>query len=384
MSEIRQHFFSRSARDTDDTCPRRRYWETQWGGRGLSPVTEQRELLFGTVLHYMLAHMWWGASHGDIVEGVQQQAEWGKLGQSDQWLVRCLFYAYYRQVYPRYLAEWDVLYVEEELRVSRLFPEDFLELILLCQPDVMLRHKESGRTRYIEYKSTKLLTANYIESWRYSPQLAAGAVAALETHDLIVDECVMAFFDKGSESHNGEWWNSPFTNYWRREREGAHGQVITEYSPKRPQAWKGWERFEPWAPGGPTGSDQPTPEEWVEWVTEQDLSLILGQLPESMPVQVDPLLVASWLEASFERELAIAQSWGGPPTTKVHPHRFRQCRPVIGRICSALSLCWNQGTAADPLGSGLYQLRVPHHRAEREALGLEPPMSGDSGGEEPC
>jgi hypothetical protein len=88
LPEPYQHFFSRSARDTDDTCPRRRYHETVYGGRGLSPATTARELLFGNVVHYMMAHMWWGASHGDIIEGVQETPEWRALGASDQWLVR--------------------------------------------------------------------------------------------------------------------------------------------------------------------------------------------------------------------------------------------------------------------------------------------------------
>lgn len=360
------HYFSRSARETDDTCPRRRYWETVHGGRGLSPASDARELLLGSAVHFLLAYTWSEVKNlqemegwqyaGETLEGTYTEAlsalhasceEWPRLSAQDQWLVQCLFRAYVVHVLPRYLAEWDVLYVEQELRLTRG------ELILLCQPDVILRNRRTGRVRYLEYKTTKLLTGAYIESWRFSPQLAAGKAAALETLGLQIDEAVMGFFDKGSESHKGDYWNSPFTSYWEKGE---------ERSAKRPQYFKGWSRFTP--------SERFTVDAWVD---QLPVEIVLGQMPESMPVEVDDRLVEAWLDESFGREAIIASSARYPTSFRDagdFPHRFKQCRPVIGRICPFLDLCWNPTLEADPLASGLYVPRTPHHRAEREALGL--------------
>ncbi len=381
---VREHFFSRSARETDDTCRRMRYWSTVHNGRGLSPAIEARELLVGTALHWALARMWSvvkynqdfqnsmrfsEVSYGSIDAHLQELREFQRLGPGDQWLVRCLFRAYVVHVLPRYLGEWNVLHVEKELRLSR----DFLvggRKTLLCQPDVILQHRGSRRVRYLEYKTTKLLTANYIDSWRYSPQLAAGKAAAQDTLGLDIDEAVMGFFDKGHDSHNGEYWARPFTNYWEK----ANADGTRETHAKRPQNWRVWTRFSP----------QERYQSPADWVGQLPVEVILGQMPESMPVEVDDRLVWQWVDESFAREDEIGRvhvsiasaphghigpSWAMVRAT--FPHNFRQCRPVIGRTCPFLDLCWNSTLEADPTANGLFVPRVPHHRAERDAMGIE-------------
>lgn len=48
------------------------------------------------------------------------------------------------------------------------------------------------------------------------------------------------------------------------------------------------------------------------------------------------------------------------------PHRRKLCWFMYGEPCPYIPLCWKPEVAADPLGSGLYQIRVPHHLPERE------------------
>jgi hypothetical protein len=366
-----KHYFSRSARDQDDICPRSRYWGTVYEGLGLSPRGESEALLIGTALHAGLAALWrCGETSGELaaklaLPAMTETEEFQKLQQREQWLLRCFLYAYGKLVYERYIQEWEVLYVEQELFVERGY------LVLLCQPDVILRHRQTGRIRYLEYKTTKLLTPRYIESWRYSPQLAAGIVAAEETLQLKIDECVMGFFDKGQPSRDGSYWNSPFTNYWLKSGNGTD-ELPDQWSEKRPQYFKGWERFEPW-------TVYPEPEAWVEKLLLIDENVVLGQMPESSPTVVHPDLVKEWIDYSFWREHEIAtamhgmqeEGWKEFDLPIAFPRRNRQCRPVIGNDCPFLNLCWNPGMAQDPVATGLYVPRTPHHRAERIALGLE-------------
>jgi hypothetical protein len=47
------------------------------------------------------------------------------------------------------------------------------------------------------------------------------------------------------------------------------------------------------------------------------------------------------------------------------PQHDNACRKY-GSACKFLELCFNPGVAEDPLGSGLFQIRVPHHSTENE------------------
>jgi hypothetical protein len=45
------------------------------------------------------------------------------------------------------------------------------------------------------------------------------------------------------------------------------------------------------------------------------------------------------------------------------PMNDKHCRRY-GRPCQFEPLCYDEGVAADPLGSGLYKARTPHHETE--------------------
>jgi hypothetical protein len=47
------------------------------------------------------------------------------------------------------------------------------------------------------------------------------------------------------------------------------------------------------------------------------------------------------------------------------PHVKKHCEFHFGGPCEYKDLCWKPEVAQDPIGSGLYQIRMPHHEAER-------------------
>jgi hypothetical protein len=53
--------------------------------------------------------------------------------------------------------------------------------------------------------------------------------------------------------------------------------------------------------------------------------------------------------------------------TDYFPHNRKHCYFHFGYKCSYLPLCWQPEVAADPIGSGLYQIREAHHEAERNS-----------------
>lgn len=50
------------------------------------------------------------------------------------------------------------------------------------------------------------------------------------------------------------------------------------------------------------------------------------------------------------------------------PHRRHQCNWRFGGQCEFKPMCWQPEVKTDPIGSGLYQIRTPHHDAERESF----------------
>jgi hypothetical protein len=50
------------------------------------------------------------------------------------------------------------------------------------------------------------------------------------------------------------------------------------------------------------------------------------------------------------------------------PHNRKHCFFHFGGRCEYYDLCWKPEVAADPIGSGIYEIRTPHHAAERKEL----------------
>ena len=50
----------------------------------------------------------------------------------------------------------------------------------------------------------------------------------------------------------------------------------------------------------------------------------------------------------------------------VFRHNRKACHFQFGSKCQYYDLCWKPEVREDPLGSGLYEIRIPHHEKERE------------------
>jgi hypothetical protein len=77
-------------------------------------------------------------------------------------------------------------------------------------------------------------------------------------------------------------------------------------------------------------------------------------------------------EARIFKKLEILKDAQDTPTVyndilaDVFPQYKKSCWFMYGEACPYIPLCWKPEVAVDPIGSGLYQIRVPHHLAERE------------------
>jgi hypothetical protein len=139
---------------------------------------------------------------------------------------------------------------------------------------------------------------------------------------------------------------------------------------KRPKQWKGWRRIdvEQDYPGGQAA--------WVQAWGEEILQLF----PQTQPILLNQEILDATLEQADWREREIAASRlvmlgdseervKGAALNRFFPQNFKQCRPAWGFDCDFKRCCWQPEIGVDPVGSGLYEPRIPHHSID--------PVGGD-------
>jgi hypothetical protein len=358
------HYLSRSAADLDDKCGHARFESTLRLGGGLSPQGTAPELAFGTAIHLGPQTIW--ATGGDLEAAdrvIQESSDYATLMPAHQFLVRCLSYAYGLSTYVRLRDYWKLIATEREVRYTIGKSSSGTPIVCLAQPDLLLEHIETGIVLYDEFKSTKLLTDRYLNSWKHAIQLVVGALAVKETMGITIDQFRVSLFYKGEQGD--DYWRSPFTSGWVEPCQ--EGKAL--YAPKRPPKFKGWERFD-------VHESHFTPRQWVEELISIDPMILPAQLP-TVDVPLDPIQVQSWQRQIAYREQIIAdfveehdymtRQPSQAALDRVFKKRFNACEPAMGSACPFLAVCKSPVVAQSPLRHG-YQRRQSHHAIEAAAL----------------
>jgi hypothetical protein len=354
-------------------------------GWGWERLGDAPDLDFGQVIHEGVYTLW---TTDDLEAAVRAAKETPHfLALSDAWafLAECHLRAYALVVYPRLRAAgWALLAAEEELPLKVGVSPLGRILYLLVKPDLILVNESlGGMKRYQEFKTTRLLTPQFIEHWRHNVQLGGGQAAYREA-GVDIDSVQVPFFYKGEQGDG--YWRSIYTSAWRtrvasNDRSNDALEYEWKYSAKRPTSWKGWERFDVYCSGI-------TPTEWVNILLRIAENEVIDVMPSTDPLAFDQRLTRDWLEQLQFREGEIADfaaeldallreevTYGRDVSAsvaslknRVFPQNFEQCVPVVGHTCPAYDLCWNEGAAKNPAGTGLYRRRTPHHKIELDAL----------------
>lgn len=135
---------------------------------------------------------------------------------------------------------------------------------------------------------------------------------------------------------------------------------------------KGWEPFNVW-------ESDISIKDWINYIASGQVQPECGEIlkeyvvtpteyfrnPEEIRVGLQEVIAQErWIERALS-------SFTTETTESTMADRFRHhrkcCEFMYGEQCSYKSLCWSPEVASDPLGSGLYQVRVPHHETERNA-----------------
>lgn len=361
---------SRSRMVAYANCPRLGYLTYDWGETGLEPVSLSLPLANGIAIHEILAEILTGTPPASAISKalatykalVESQGVFNEDPGSVDWLIReqqtlleGMIHAWLRVRYPILRAEYDFLAVEREL----LWPLDAEGTIIdQIRADVLARRKSDGGLFYLEWKTTTMGGDEWVKQWEHNTQLLANTLAIEE---LLHERCEGVIIEgllKGRRKID-EAARSPFNGRKIQFSPLCYGykHVATgEYS-ARYQAAKGWYKIA-------TFAEMPV-ETWVSDVMSvEDCQALFAPVP---PIRPRREHLDRWRKQTIalenERSAKLTLVKRRPELLDdLFPMNDEHCFRYWGHPCPFEPLCFRSEVEADPLGSALYQPRVPHHQ----------------------
>lgn len=341
----------RTSIEADEKCGQKRWWFLHEAGEGIVPVKEPLPLRDGIAIHEELAALLEKRELNlpQPPEDETDQEAMESWARMVGWLV-----AFHTWAWPEWFApHYDIVAIEKEMVLDRG------ALWVAFTADIILRKKivtDKKPLVVVDFKSVGWLTKEWAESWPFSIQMHLNQLGVEEEMEEAVSHAIVVGLSKGKWDDgklrhpyvwaysNGEEWSEKYTR--------ANGWSL------RPV----WE----YGSGGAEGVK--------EWVLRLGREIGLSQFPVSQPVVFDRVMAEDLLmdRSLREREVELFFKELGddfdPHTSQrlTFPRRYSACRPSFGSPCPYLSACWNKDIGADPIGSGEYKRRTPHHTIEAD------------------
>lgn len=350
----------RSGVALDDQCHRMRWWNREEGGGGVVPAVEPVYFADGRFMHVDLQA---SAEAADPVAHARETVPLmlSTLTFAESFLdkERLALRAAMAASYGLFIEPWlrgyyDHVHAEREYVLRRG------DLWVPCTPDRLMREKAGGkRLVYREYKSLKRVPWSWAEHWETAPQLHIGMKAVEEEDGEAVGFAQIMGVIKG------EW----------KDGRLRHPYVWAYVDEKKDDGFMdpgNW--FADYKYGLAPTPVWDYPDGIVAWVERLGIDTAWKVFPFSTPVGLNERLLETWLKETLIRERTIANMkeknlMGANFMPTLFPHNFDRCSPSIGSRCVYYDACHNEVVGADPVGSGLYVPRQPHH--ELEIIGVE-------------
>lgn len=333
----------RSTIEIDWECQRKRWWYREFREKGIVPVREAKYFREGRDIHEGLAKILMDVPLGEVLEGygptptdvLEREPFLRKVG----WTV-----AFAKWVFPRILDEFLILKTEWEVVLERD------PLWIVCTPDALLRRRTDGALVNLDFKSVGIMGREWMNYWPYAVQMQINMKAIEEEVGEKVEYSQIIGLMKGKEDRgklrHPYVWAYTDGNKWSHEWKKDWGMdTVDQY------------------PGGI--------EAWVELLGEEEG---MAQFPFSARVFPNDRLLEGLIRQRTIREQLLDLM---RPMTQseeavrdiYYPQSFSKCRPSFGSECPYLAACHNADINTDPIGSGMYVERTPHH--DVELVGVE-------------
>ena len=351
--------YDRSRSTTDWQCQRRRYWNYEYGGKGVVPNWEDQALFLGTTLHDGLAGIArsididkiCSAAYANVLDVITDGGGEEQYAYEQATLIEGLLRGFHKHVWPQLIATYPkIITIEQEMT----YHHD--GMIFMSKPDIILGNAE-GDVVYVEYKSTSSKKDSWIKSWNKAVQLHSTCMAVRETLGVMPTAVIVQGLYKGYESYGKQ--TSPFCYAYMRSGNPPFTTTQISYEYKA-----GFKKSPVWdLEGGIKG-----------WVEDMPPNILADQFPRTPPIYVKEEMINKFFAQRHMRENEIRLALDimkGDPASKEEvmnvsfQQRFDQCEPAYGKVCPYVDLCFRNGD--DPIAAG-YEWRQPHHAPETEMM----------------
>lgn len=377
--------FSRSHDQIYIDCPRKAYLEYYYGGTGIVPKKLDLFQATGTLTHNILRMVMEYAKQSGQVPGVDSLNMFCNLEiqeyrksveesgltevsgdlelemQRQCALAEGLARAWTMQRLPKILEDYEIVAVEEEHEIP-FGPGQ----MLLSRLDGVLRRKMDGELLAgPEFKTTGWISEQYIESWRYSTQTLSHCLDIQSTYNVNPAGVQMEFLYKGvkkKQEDGSTTYYSPLVRAYRMRDEFGSETYGFDSNLGRKRDWSAFDTYT-------MGMDK-----WMEQIPVEILeSMLFNTVIYRSPIE----------QVEWQRQVALRQGRiqagiimlnEDNPTEEaateimasIFPARLDQfCYSnQYKKQCPYLGICYHQ--IDDPIGSGQFVARVPHHPGEAD------------------
>jgi len=209
MTTFPLRLIDRSRITTDWSCARKRFWNYEFIGKGITRSTISLPLALGIAVHDSIATI--ASMHKDgsvdidaIADNARTQvltqlleANEGEEGAIDfaneqAALVEGQIRGFYKYVWPRLTIQYpNIIAIEQEMEYKI---ND--SITFMSKPDLLLQD-EVGGVHYIEYKTTSSKSQDWINSWNTAVQVHSTIKAVKSTLGLDVQDVTIVGLYKG-------------------------------------------------------------------------------------------------------------------------------------------------------------------------------------------
>jgi hypothetical protein len=383
-------------------CPASRYWGYLYKGTGLERVQQAVPLLTGTLIHQPITDVLTGVDPlGAIAEakgaylkavterGLQLDANevQAQIANEQLALIEALTLGFFHVRLPRLLEEYKVVEVETESHLDFAYQGETLRY--MARPDVVLERRSDEQLLIVDFKTAS--NAAFLgKRLRYDNVTLSQVLPIEAKYQRKVLGVVIEVLVKGSRTeYKGiKQHNSPLIYAWRKPPKSGN----PPFEPEAGERWATryeWECTEPhtmdsgkackgnashklsgyykakvWEeyPGGIPA--------WIDYLKAIDLPLLEQQFISLPPIMRDEYEVERWKRSTFRKEVEIArcaeQVAASPELLdELFPPHMSNGNCTSPSICPMTEIC-HSTAGADPIGSGLYQIRQSNHPIENE------------------
>lgn len=375
--------FSRSHDETYVDCPRKCYLQYYYGGTGIVRAGLDMAQSTGTLTHGILERVMKYAMEKDDVPGkgevnafcTEAKKEYKEEIESrgfDEFsgdlilemnrqsaLAEGLARVWTIVRLPKVLEQYKVIASEQEHEI----PFAPGQILMSRLDGILQRRADNSIFAGPEFKTTGWISEDYIEAWRYSTQVLSHALDVRHVYGEDPAGVMMEFLYKGMKKKNqdGEYvYYSPLVRAYRMK--GAFGEEEYGFDSSLGRK-KDWEAFDTYTMGM---------DKWVDQLPEDVME---GCLFNSVVYRSNKELEEWQRQVAFRQgtiQMGVIRLNEEEPTEEIATEVMASIFPArldkfcfsnqYRKKCPYLGICY--GSISDPLESGGYVQRTPHHPSE--------------------